>query len=222
MRRRWNTGCPTSAWRCASGRPTSRRSITASTACWCAGPWACCKPSAGRAHRRPVLRPGQFHAADCRLGRARWSASKAAKALVDRARANAELNGLAERCEFQVANLFEATAESLAALGKLDKLLIDPPREGAVAVVKALGRVGSARGSSMFPAIRRPWRAMPAVLVHEKGYALRGAGIASMFPHTSHVESIACSSAPRTKTAPADGARGVPPRLTFALSRAGR
>jgi 23S rRNA (uracil1939-C5)-methyltransferase len=113
-----------------------------------------------------------------------------AKALVDRARMNAELNGLAERCEFRVANLFEATPESIAALGRLDKLLIDPPREGAAEVVKALGESAPARivYVSCNPAtLARD----AAILVHEKGYALRGAGIASMFPNTSHVESIA-------------------------------
>jgi 23S rRNA (uracil1939-C5)-methyltransferase len=110
--------------------------------------------------------------------------------LVERARSNAALNGLADRCEFRVANLFEATAESFAALGTFDKLLIDPPREGAIAVVKALGEKAPARivYVSCSPAtLARD----AAVLVHEKGYALRGAGIASMFPHTSHVESIA-------------------------------
>lgn len=113
-----------------------------------------------------------------------------AKALVDRARANAELNGLAARCEFQVANLFEATEESIAALGKLDKLLIDPPREGAAAVVSALGE--SAPGRIVYVSCSPATLARDAaILVHEKGYVLRGAGIASMFPNTSHVESIA-------------------------------
>lgn len=112
------------------------------------------------------------------------------KALVDRARANAELNGLAEHCEYHVANLFDATPESLAVLGPFDKLLIDPPREGAIEVVKALGEPAPARivYVSCNPAtLARD----AAVLVHEKAYRLRGAGIASMFPHTSHVESIA-------------------------------
>ena len=110
--------------------------------------------------------------------------------LVERGRANAELNGLANQCEFQVANLFEATEESIQALGHFDKLLIDPPREGAVAVVKALAPAGLRRivYVSCNPAtLARD----AAVLVYEKGYALKGAGIASMFPHTSHVESIA-------------------------------
>ncbi len=113
-----------------------------------------------------------------------------AKALVERARMNAELNGLAGRCEYHVANLFEATPESIAALGPFDKLLIDPPREGAVEVVKALGEDAPRRivYVSCNPAtLARD----AAILVHEKAYALRGAGIASMFPNTSHVESIA-------------------------------
>lgn len=112
------------------------------------------------------------------------------QALVERARMNAELNGLGARCEFQVANLFEATPESITALGKLDKLLIDPPREGAVEVVKALG--GSAPARIVYVSCNPATLARDAaILVHEKRYALRAAGIASMFPHTSHVESIA-------------------------------
>jgi 23S rRNA (uracil1939-C5)-methyltransferase len=132
---------------------------------------------------------GNFTLPIARLG-AQVVGVEGSRTLVERAGANAELNGLAERCEFRVANLFEATEESLAALGRLDKLLIDPPREGAIAVVKALAGNGPRRivYVSCNPAtLARD----AAVLVHDQGYALRGAGIASMFPHTSHVESIA-------------------------------
>ena len=111
-------------------------------------------------------------------------------ALVRRAGQNAVDNGLGERCEFHAANLFEATEDSLAALGPLDKLLIDPPREGAIAVVKALGVCLPKRivYVSCNPAtLARD----TAVLTNEKGYRLMGAGIANMFPQTSHVESIA-------------------------------
>ncbi len=111
-------------------------------------------------------------------------------ALLARAAANAAANGLAANTEFRVANLFEATPESLAQLGPLDKMLIDPPREGAIALVKALGEAGPRRivYVSCSPAtLARD----AAVLVNEKGYRLRGAGIANMFPQTSHVESIA-------------------------------
>lgn len=111
-------------------------------------------------------------------------------ALVQRAGENARLNGLAALSTFKVANLFEATPKSIAALGALDKILIDPPREGAVAVCKALGERGLQRivYVSCNPAtLARD----AAVLVREKGYRLRSAGIANMFPQTSHVESIA-------------------------------
>ena len=147
------------------------------------------QPSAGERIGDLFCGLGNFTLPIARLG-AQVLGVEGSRALVERARSNAELNGLAPRCEFQVANLFEAPAESLAALGRLDKLLIDPPREGATAVVKALGADGPRRivYVSCNPAtLARD----AAVLVHEQGYVLRGAGIASMFPHTSHVESIA-------------------------------
>ena len=110
--------------------------------------------------------------------------------LVSRAGENASLNGLADLTSFAVANLFEATPEMLAGWGRLDKWLIDPPREGAIELVKAIGTDGPGRVVyiSCNPAtLARD----AAVLVNEKGYRLRGAGIANMFPQTSHVESIA-------------------------------
>jgi 23S rRNA (uracil1939-C5)-methyltransferase len=111
--------------------------------------------------------------------------------LVARAGENARKNGLGEACEFHAANLFEATEDSLAALGHLDKLLIDPPREGAIAVVKALGE-HQAPARIVYVSCNPATLARDAaVLVGEKGYRLKGAGIANMFPQTSHVESIA-------------------------------
>jgi 23S rRNA (uracil1939-C5)-methyltransferase len=110
--------------------------------------------------------------------------------LVRRAGENAAANGLAERVEYGAANLFKATPESLAALGHFDKMLIDPPREGAVELVKAIGEDGPRRivYVSCNPAtLARD----AAILAHQKGYALSGAGVVNMFPNTSHVESIA-------------------------------
>lgn len=112
-------------------------------------------------------------------------------ALVSRARENAAHNNLDVLCEFAVANLFEATEESFAALGGFDKLLIDPPREGAIAVVKALPVEGGPRRIVYVSCSPATLARDAAVLVHEKGFRLRAAGIANMFPHTSHLESIA-------------------------------
>lgn len=110
--------------------------------------------------------------------------------LVEAAQANASRNGLEDTTGFSLVNLFEVDDQSLSALGRLDKMLVDPPRDGAIALVKALGSDAPRRivYVSCNPAtLARD----AAVLVHEKGYLLRGAGIANMFPHTSHVESLA-------------------------------
>jgi len=115
------------------------------------------------------------------------------KGLVERARANAEFNGLAAHTEFRVSNLFEATAESLASLGYFDKMLIDPPREGAAELVKAIGGLGGDAPQRIVYVSCSPATLArdAALLVQEHGYRLCGAGIANMFPQTSHVESIA-------------------------------
>jgi 23S rRNA (uracil1939-C5)-methyltransferase len=110
--------------------------------------------------------------------------------LVRRAAENAAANGLAGQVEYAVANLFAATPETLAELGHLDKMLIDPPREGAVELINSIGDDGPRRivYVSCSPAtLARD----AAILVTQKGYQLKGAGVVNMFPNTSHVESIA-------------------------------
>lgn len=110
--------------------------------------------------------------------------------LIVRAHENARLNGLDGRIEYHVANLFEVTPEQLAGWGRFDKMLIDPPREGAMELAKSLGEDAPAR--IVYVSCNPATLARDAgLLVHEKGYRLAAAGIANMFPHTSHVESIA-------------------------------
>jgi len=115
--------------------------------------------------------------------------------LVARAVENAARNGLSGHSEFRVANLFEMTPESYVELGGFDKLLIDPPRDGAIELVKSLPDAGA---PGVLPARIVYVSCSPAtlardaaVLVHQKGYRLKTAGVANMFPHTAHVESIA-------------------------------
>lgn len=111
-------------------------------------------------------------------------------ALVERGRQSAAANGLNDRVGFTVANLFECTAESLDALGHFDKMLIDPPREGAIEVVKSLGDDSPRR--IVYVSCDPATLARDAgVLVSVKGYRFRAAGIVNMFPHTAHVESVA-------------------------------
>jgi len=111
-------------------------------------------------------------------------------ALVVRAAANARENGLEHAARFRTENLFELSPGAAGWLRGLDRVLIDPPRDGAIEVVKALGDDAPRRivYVSCNPAtLARD----AAVLVHAQGYRLSGAGVVNMFPHTSHVESIA-------------------------------
>jgi 23S rRNA (uracil1939-C5)-methyltransferase len=148
------------------------------------------KPQAGERIADLFCGLGNFTLPIARLG-ARVLGVEGSAGLVKRAQENAAHNGLAALCEFVVANLFEATGESVAALGTLDKLLIDPPREGAIALVNALPAEGGPRCIVYVSCSPATLARDAAVLVHEKGYRLCGAGIANMFPHTSHLESIA-------------------------------
>ena len=135
---------------------------------------------------------GNFTLPIARLG-ARVVGVEGNRELVRRAGENAAANGLAGMVEYGVANLFEATPESLAQLGRFDKMLIDPPREGAVELVKSLGALGEDRPQRIVYVSCNPATLArdAAILVSQKGYRLRGAGVVNMFPNTSHVESIA-------------------------------
>ncbi len=113
------------------------------------------------------------------------------QSLVERAIDNARHNGLDSQVSYRMANLFDVTPESFAALGRFDKMLIDPPRDGAIALCKALDE-DTAPAVLVYVSCNPATLARDAgVLVNTKGYTLRSAGIINMFPHTAHVESIA-------------------------------
>lgn len=111
-------------------------------------------------------------------------------ALVKRAQQNAASNGLQGNTEFMAMNLFEMTEESFAKLGHFDKLLIDPPRDGAFELVKSLGGVNAPK-RIVYVSCNPATLARDAAELVKCGYVLKAAGVMNMFPHTSHVESIA-------------------------------
>jgi 23S rRNA (uracil1939-C5)-methyltransferase len=105
--------------------------------------------------------------------------------LVERARENAAANGLV--AQFQVLDLFKA---GIAPFGPFEKIVLDPPREGAVEIVKALPDAWPRR--IVYVSCDPATLARDAgVLVHTRGFRLSAAGVVNMFPHTAHVESIA-------------------------------
>ena len=119
--------------------------------------------------------------------------------LVQRARDNAARNQLAGKAQFAARNLFELTADDLVAQGPADKWLVDPPREGAFALAKALADLHAAPRDGWQPPQRIVYVSCnPAtlardagLLVHQAGYRCVAAGAVNMFPHTAHVESMA-------------------------------
>ena len=84
------------------------------------------------------------------------------------------------------------TQESLTHLGPFDKWLIDPPRDGAFELIKAISEENAPQ-KIVYVSCNPATLARDAdILVNEKGYQLSMAGVINMFPHTTHVESIAC------------------------------
>jgi 23S rRNA (uracil1939-C5)-methyltransferase len=119
--------------------------------------------------------------------------------LVARSRENAARNGLTAKTRFEARNLFEITPDDLVAFGRADKWLVDPPREGAFALAKALADLRQHPREGWVPPQRIVYVSCnPAtlardagLLVNVAGYRCVAAGAVNMFPHTAHVESMA-------------------------------
>lgn len=132
---------------------------------------------------------GNFSLAIARSG-AQVIGLEANQELIDRAIDNAARNELSDLCDFKVANLFTDGCPDYRSLQSMDKLLIDPPRDGAAELIKGIGSDGPKK--IVYVSCNPATLARDAgTLVHEHGYRLLSAGIVNMFPNTSHVESIA-------------------------------
>jgi 23S rRNA (uracil1939-C5)-methyltransferase len=114
-------------------------------------------------------------------------------ALLERARQAAAVHGLQTRASFIARNLFEWTSDDWDELARdADGVLLDPPREGALAVARSLAAARRRPRRVVYVSCNPATLARDcAVLCHEGGWTLRAAGAVNMFPHTSHVESIA-------------------------------
>ena len=115
--------------------------------------------------------------------------------LIARARANARRNGITN-AEFHVADLSADVSAAPWLRRPYTHVLLDPPRTGAREVLGALAAVARARVLyiSCHPgSLARDL----GLLVHEHGMTLEAAGVVDMFPHTTHVESLALLSAAR-------------------------
>ena len=117
--------------------------------------------------------------------------------LTMRATENAIHNGLTDKASLMQSDLFEVTPETITSWGKAERWLMDPPREGAMEICRALAKLHTQQ-SDLLPQRIVYVSCNPKtlardveILCHHAGYRLSSAGIVNMFPHTSHVESMA-------------------------------
>ncbi len=115
------------------------------------------------------------------------------EALTTRAMENAIRNGLQQRSQFFAADLYTDQEAAMKKVPPVSKMLIDPPRDGAIEVCKLLG-------PDLRPELKRivyvacspgTLARDAGVLTQLHGFVLKAAGVVNMFPHTAHVESIA-------------------------------
>jgi 23S rRNA (uracil1939-C5)-methyltransferase len=110
-------------------------------------------------------------------------------ALVAKAAANAGRNGIGNAAFFRE-NLFEPTEFGQWSVDHYDLVLLDPPRAGASALLSRMAHWRPRR--VVYISCHPGSLARDAeILVHGQGFKLTCAGVMDMFPHTTHVESIA-------------------------------
>ncbi|PWY54393.1 23S rRNA (uracil(1939)-C(5))-methyltransferase RlmD [Legionella qingyii] len=111
------------------------------------------------------------------------------KNMVERAYMNAKLNHI-QNVDFYAANLDDVNEVKKLVQQPCNKVLIDPPRSGALEIVKQIDSINPER--IVYVSCNPVTLARDTdILVNQKGYTLIKAGVMDMFPHTAHVESIA-------------------------------
>ena len=108
--------------------------------------------------------------------------------MAERAQANARANGL-DNAHFYRADLSKPLADYPWARKAFDAVLLDPPREGAIEVVRGMSALSPQR--VVYVSCNPTTLARDAAQLIAQGYVLRRAGIIDMFPQTGHVEAMA-------------------------------
>ena len=121
---------------------------------------------------------------------------EAVESMVERGRENAQAASI-ENAEFIAADLLKLTEHRLRQIcGKIDAVLLDPPREGAKEIIARLAHISSKDGQLspkriVYVSCNPATLARDAKTLAEAGYELDSVGVLDMFPHTAHVESMA-------------------------------
>jgi len=108
--------------------------------------------------------------------------------MVDRGNENASANNI-NNAEFYAANLCETLSDKPWAQQQFTKILLDPPRSGAIEIIPQLAALGASR--IVYISCNPATLARDTAALIAAGYRLQAAGVMDMFPHTTHVESMA-------------------------------
>ncbi|TFH91683.1 23S rRNA (uracil(1939)-C(5))-methyltransferase RlmD [Vibrio ouci] len=109
-------------------------------------------------------------------------------AMVDKAKDNAKVNGISNAA-FHQANLEQDFSGQLWAQEKFDKILLDPARAGASGIIEHISQLGASR--VVYVSCNPATLARDSQSLLNQGYKLQKLGMLDMFPHTSHLESMA-------------------------------
>lgn len=110
------------------------------------------------------------------------------QSMVDKAKANAELNHL-DNVEFYQANLEKDVSDKAWAEKQFDKVLLDPARAGATGIVDHIAKLGAQR--VVYVSCNPATLARDSQSLLAQGFTMTRLGMLDMFPHTSHLESMA-------------------------------
>lgn len=110
------------------------------------------------------------------------------QAMVDRARSNAQINQL-DNLEFYQADLEQDFTQSIWAKKAFDKILLDPARSGASGIIDKMAELGAK--TVVYVSCNPSTLARDSRSLQSQGYELKKLGMVDMFPHTSHLESMA-------------------------------
>lgn len=139
---------------------------------------------------------GNFALPLARAG-ARVTGVEGVEAMVERARTNAQHNGL-DDVHFYRADLSKPLVDAPWARDGFEAVLLDPPRDGALEVVRQMSSLGTRR--LVYVSCNPATLARDAAELVQQGYRLTRAGVLDMFPQTAHVEAMALFEAADRRT----------------------
>ena len=110
------------------------------------------------------------------------------QAMVERARESAATNNISNT-EYHVADLARPDTDFPWMRQQYDKVLLDPPRSGALEMAQLIGRFNAVR--IVYVSCQPSSLVRDAAIICAQGYSMTHLGIMDMFPQTAHVESMA-------------------------------